>query len=105
MATIKHTAQLARIEHKLDVIDSRTAYLSRVVNNVQNASDAIWQHPSNDAVVSVSTNRTTHNAHYYQPVTHRWNANQPGNRRGIHIHALRWRGGRGVDGGYPVRPT
>ena len=42
MATIKHTAQLARIEHKLDVIDSRTAYLSRVVNNVQNASDAIW---------------------------------------------------------------
>ena len=42
MATIKHTTQLARIEHKLDVIDSRTAYLSRVVNNVQNASDAIW---------------------------------------------------------------
>ena len=42
MATIKHTTQLARIEHKLDVIDNRTAYLSRVVNNVQNASDAIW---------------------------------------------------------------
>ncbi len=42
MATIKHTTQLARIERKLDVIDNRTAYLSRVVNNVQNASDAIW---------------------------------------------------------------
>lgn len=34
--------QLARIEYKLDVIDNRTQYLSRVVNNVQNASDAIW---------------------------------------------------------------
>ena len=34
--------QLARIEYKIDVIDNRTQYLSRVVNNVQNASDAIW---------------------------------------------------------------
>ena len=34
--------QLARIEWKIDQIDTRTQYLSRVVNNVQNASDAIW---------------------------------------------------------------
>ena len=33
---------LRRIEGKIDQIDNRTQYLSRVVNNVQNASDAIW---------------------------------------------------------------
>jgi uncharacterized protein (TIGR02594 family) len=36
------TTQLSRIERKVDQIDVRTQYLSRVVNNVQNASDAIW---------------------------------------------------------------
>lgn len=36
------TTQLSRIERKIDQIDTRTQYLSRVVNNVQNASDAIW---------------------------------------------------------------
>lgn len=35
-------AQLARVEWKIDQIDARTQYLSRVINNVQNASDAIW---------------------------------------------------------------
>lgn len=42
LASLSGRAHLARIEHKIDVIDNRTKYLSRVVNNVQNASDAIW---------------------------------------------------------------